>query len=153
MANIRANLAPEEISSIDDLVKEGKERFNTKVIIGKMDGPVMPEADLYFSMALKLMHEQGIQNPEKEVHIEFHLATYLGFRGRYKEAIPHFERCVELNPDDSNARQALAKVYKDAGEHKKSAQQFVQLAKLSRILSVGRYTSYLNAAVQYSKAP
>ena len=152
MTNASKNLAPEEISSIDDLVQEGKKRIKSTAIAGHVMGPAVPPADLYFSRALQLMRKQGIQNPEMEFDIELHLGAYLGYTLRDKEAIPHFERSIGLKPKNLQARKCLAIAYRNTGDSQKSAQQFAQIAKLSAVVSTGKYTNYWRAAREYLRA-
>jgi len=121
-------------------------------MVGHVFGPAIPEADLYFARALDLMRQQRIQSPELEFDIKLHLGAYLGLMCRYDEAVPHFERCVELKPQDIKARTVLAIVYRDVERPAESARQYREVAGLSSFYSLGKYSSLAKALRQYLKA-
>ena len=142
-----ANLAPGKIDSIDKLVEIGKERFFSTSTVGHVVEPAIPGADLYFKSALELMRQRGIQNPQMEFNIELRLGSYLGFMKKYDEAVPHFERCVELEPQNIRARRALAWAYRDVGRSAESAGEYRKVAELSSPISLSRYLNFARAAI------
>lgn len=146
------NLAPEQINSIDELIQEGKSRVNITIMVGAALGPAIPEADLYFKRALGLMNLQGAPNPEKEYEARLWLAVYLAMNWKKEEALPHFERCVELKPQDIEARIGLAKVYGDVKRPAESARQYREATRLSNFSSLSKYSNLVRVLAQYLKA-
>ena len=104
---------PEDIESIDDLMKEGDDRVKSLKVTGGLLGLPDPEPSAYYERALQLIGKSETKEPEKEHHIRYWLAAYLGFKWGSSEAIPHAEKCVELKPEDADSRLLLAKLYHD----------------------------------------
>lgn len=138
---------PETIDSIDELIEKGRKIVKARIIAGASD-PIIANAEVYLRKALELIQAGDVQNPEKEYEARMLLAVDLTHNQKRGEAVPHFERCVELRPQDLNARINLARVYSDLGKSTESARQYKEAAKLFPILSIGRYSNLAYSFIQ-----
>lgn len=136
-----------DTQSIDKLIEEGRKRVIARIISGHSD-PVNTNADFYLERALELMQKEGSQNPQKEYEVHLLLAVYLAHSWKKSEAAPHFERCVELRPQDLGLRVDLAGVYRDLGRAAESARQYKEAAKLCPVLSIGKYSNLAHALIE-----
>jgi len=121
------NRAPEEIQSIDELLKEGWERVEAMAITKGAFGPLIPPAEAYFKRAVQL----GISDPVKEHRAQYGLGTLLAAKWQKEAAIPHLQRAVQLQPHNYRSRLVLGKLYEDMGNHAHASSEFLAAARIA----------------------
>lgn len=140
---------PGEIDDISKLIEYGVRK--TYEPGHPLEGHVTP-INGYFERALLLIEQNNIENVDLEHKANFYLGIFHASWLRKEEAIPYVERGAELKPEDIKTRETLAKLYRETGEHYKSADQHMIISKLAGLFSIKGYTNLYNAMIQFSEA-
>lgn len=124
-------VAPDQIHDIDELLETAADTLRYEDILGNWLDSTF-RYDRYLTQALKLMEEQGMNNPNLESYITFNLAEYFLDKGWYRQALHHAQRSVELC-DNSRSMNLLGQIYERMGEFNKSAWQYLNAYRLEII--------------------
>ena len=70
-------------------------------------------------------YQSALSTRPNVANLRRNLATTLVMRGRYEEAVPHFHRVIELNPQDSKNYVELGNLFARLGRYQEAEKSYV----------------------------
>ncbi|HEX4664900.1 MAG TPA: serine/threonine-protein kinase, partial [Terriglobales bacterium] len=126
-------------------------------VVGKLAGRMRSVLGDTTPESVKLAQEETFTSSSLEAAHEYALAQDMLWSGKYEEAIPQYQRAIELDPNLGRAYSGVAAAEMNLGRRAEAEKYYKQaLASIDRMSEREQFRTrgayYLNAAREYDKA-